>query len=191
MNRFSLFGIILLRVARAFIMLSVALSATGCGRAASSDAPIAPRGVVLPARMTPGTDYRGLYVERQGSTGCCWLARRAVISLVKPTGAHKLFLVFYLPTAGPAGETPISLWLQKHPLDLNGRFSSSQYVERRCCYGPGLHDAIFDLPRSISGKRGIIELTLWTEKNFTPVEIDPQTPDQRQLSVFLVRTYWR
>lgn len=144
---------------------------------------VAPLNVILPVGISPGANYHGLYVGSSSEISCCWIASKAALTIEKTVAARNLVLVFWLPNQGSAGS-----WLKDHPTSITATIGRLRQYE--CCFGPGLNNASFSVPRDLATKIGDVTLSLEIQPGFVPHEIDSTNTDVRRLGVVLDRVFW-
>src|SRR5581483_353742 len=115
----------------------------------------------------------GLYSSPDAGS-CCWMARQAVIRAYSAGNAATLVLIFSVPNYGPFQTKSESLTLQ----------ANTDPPQTRCCYGPGQHAALFQLPKHHSGT---LILHISAAVTFVPKNLG-MNEDTRTLSI-LVRSF--
>lgn len=133
-------------------------------------------GPVFPEGVDKNTRLSGLYPGEDAGS-CCWMARRARITVAAPRDADAMIVTVFIPTYA-LRET------EKQAIIVRIDSHASQTV---CCLGPGLSELAFSLP---SHHAEFVTVSLAMSRTFVPARVG-QGHDLRELSVLLRGIEWR
>lgn len=118
------------------IVLAASIVLSACAHERIAQPGYVPAGIVVPAGMRPGSEYRGLQIGRSGDGGI-WAAPVSTITLAAGRVGSKLVLVLYEPS-----DRARSLGVSFGP----------DRAQRWCCLHGGVQGAPFPIPPRERGR---------------------------------------
>jgi hypothetical protein len=137
----------------------------------------------LPAGMIEAPADRGKPVVggvyRDASNNCCWASPSVHARVQKSDLAGRLDLTIYLPDAATFRATPQAITAR---IDGGPPFQA-------CCFGPGNHDVLMQLPAVSRTAAGPVSVDLTMKVAWIPKN-DGMGPDSRRLALILQRLHF-
>src|SRR5581483_11545947 len=124
-----------------------------------------------PAGVQSGAIETGVYPGND-SGSCCWMGPSATLRTTVPLGADTLLVTVFVPDyAAPRGGQSLRVQID------------DGLAQEQCCFGAGMHELAFRLPRSVQEQPEIV-VHLAARSTFVPKTLG-LNGDTRHLSVLL------
>ena len=160
------------------LVCALALAAAGCAQSSWS----LPDGILASPSDRGKLVVGGIYAATtRDDQSCCWVRRQSQFRVARTQPATDLVIEIYLPDVAVFRDRP-----QAVDITLNG-----SYRFHKCCYGPGDHAVLLNLPPAIRDAKEPIDVSMTMRETFVPARALETSNDQRSLAAILVGVTFR